>query len=78
VYEEYARAAPKDLASKAAARAAALRRTPAGAKAKKTAAKTTPDVDGHIAPEGGGTMVMPSDDGAAKKPAPKKTGKSVR
>ncbi len=73
VYEDYAHAAPKELAQKAAARAAALRKTPGGAKVKKAAAaSSTPDVDDRVAPEGGGTMVMPSDDAPVKKTAPKK------
>ncbi|MBI5247701.1 MAG: tetratricopeptide repeat protein [Elusimicrobia bacterium] len=71
VYEDYARAAPKDLAQKAAARAAALRKAPGGAKTpKKAAVKATPDVDEAVPPEGGGTMVMPTDEAPkAKKPA---------
>lgn len=77
VYEDYARAAPKELAQKAAARAASLRKSPGGAKQpKKAAASKAPDVDGQVAPEGGGTMVMPSDD-APKKPAAKPAAKSA-
>jgi TolA-binding protein len=75
VYEDYAHAAPKDLAQKAAARAAALRKTPGGAKIKKAVVKT-PDVDGQVAPDGGGTMVMPADELPVKKTsAPKKAAK---
>lgn len=78
VYEDYARAAPKDLAQKAAARAALLRKSPGGGKVKKAAPpKASPDVDGQVSPEGGGTMVMPSDEAPAKKAAPKKAAKSA-
>jgi len=81
VYEDYARAAPKDLAQKAAARASALRKAPGGAKAKKlSTASKTPDVDDQVSPEGGGTMVMPADDAPvkAKKAAPKSAVKGRR
>lgn len=76
VYEDYARAAPKDLAQKAAARAALLRKSAGGAKPRKAAPKATPDVDEQVAPDGGGTMVMPADEAPAKKPAGKKPAKS--
>jgi hypothetical protein len=75
VYEDYARAAPKDLAQKAAARAAILRKSAGGAKPRKAAPKASPDVDGQVAPDGGGTMVMPADEAPAKKAAPKKAAK---
>ena len=74
VDEDYSRAAPKDLAQKAATRAALLRKTPGGAKVKKAAVKT-PEVDDEVAPDGGGTMVMPADDAPVKKAAPKKGAK---
>ncbi len=83
VYEDYARAAPKELAQKAAARAAALRKAPGGAKTPKKAQAITPNVDDSVAPDGGGTMVMPADEGPkkaapAKKPAPKSAAKGRR
>jgi TolA-binding protein len=65
VYEDLAKAGPKDTAKAAAARAAVLRKAAGGAKGKKKAA--SPDVDGAVAPDNGGTQVMPSDD--AQKPA---------
>jgi TolA-binding protein len=76
VYEDYSRAAPKDIAQKAATRAALLRKSPGGGKVKKAAsANPTPEVDDQVAPDGGGTMVMPSDAPPAKKAAPKKAAK---
>ncbi|PIR16030.1 MAG: hypothetical protein COV48_11140, partial [Elusimicrobia bacterium CG11_big_fil_rev_8_21_14_0_20_64_6] len=72
VYEDYARAAPRDLAQKAAARAAALRKSSGGAKPKKGSSRATHDIDGDVVPNGGGTMVMPSDAPAKKAAAPKK------
>ncbi|MCR4294211.1 MAG: tetratricopeptide repeat protein, partial [Elusimicrobia bacterium] len=77
VYEDYARAAPKDLARKAAERAAILRKSPGGAKTKKAAPRASPNVDDRVAPEGGRTMVMPSDEPPEKKPASKKAAKSA-
>lgn len=66
VYEELARTGPKDTAKAAAARAAALRKTaPAGAKPRRASAPT-PDVDGAVTPDGGGTQVMPEDEPAPK------------
>ncbi len=77
VYEDLARSATKDTAKAAAARAAVLRKSAGGAKPRKKAA--TPDVDGSVAPDGGGTQVMPSDSGdqpaSSDKPA-KKAAKS--
>src|SRR6185312_2196383 len=75
-YDDLARSGPKDTAKAAAARAAALRKSAGGA-SHKTAAKApaaaTPDVDGEVAPDNGGTQVMPDDDSApAAKPAKKK------
>jgi TolA-binding protein len=76
-YDDLARSGPKDTAKAAAARAAALRKS-AGASPRKTAARapaaSTPDVDGEVAPDNGGTQVMPSDDESAPaaKPAKKK------
>ena len=65
-YEDYARGAPKELAQKAAARAAMLRKQSGGSpKGRKAAAEPTPDVDGQVPPEGGGTQVMPSDEAPA-------------
>ena len=65
VYEDLARSAPKDVAKSAAARAAVLRKSAGGAKPKKPAAATA-NVDDSVAPDGGGTQVMPSDSGDAQ------------
>ncbi|OGR96056.1 MAG: hypothetical protein A2V88_13445 [Elusimicrobia bacterium RBG_16_66_12] len=64
VYDDLAKAGPKDTAKAAAARAAVLRKSAGSAKpaAKKSKAQETPDVDGQVPPEGGSTQVMPSDD----------------
>jgi len=74
VYEDLARSAPKDTAKAAAARAAALRKSAGGAKPKKAAA--APDVDGAVAPDGGGTQVMPSDAGDEQAPTEKPSKKA--
>lgn len=79
-YDDLARSGPKDTAKAAAARAAALRKT-AGASPRKTAARapaaSTPDVDGEVAPDNGGTQVMPSDDDQAPAPKPAKRKKKA-
>ncbi|MFI5349150.1 MAG: tetratricopeptide repeat protein [Elusimicrobiota bacterium] len=78
VYDDLARSGPKDTARAAAARAAALRKSAGGAAPKKTAA-ATPNVDGSVVPDGGGTQVMPSDaDQAAPAPKPKSSTKGRR
>lgn len=69
VYEDYARAAPKANAQAASARAAALRKAAGGAKSKPKPRAETANFDGQVAPDGGGTMVMPADGDA--KPASK-------
>ena len=75
VYEDYARVAPKELAAKASARAALLRKSAGGAAPKaRPKASSAPDVDGQVPPDGGGTMVMPKDE--APKAAPKAPAKS--
>jgi len=81
VYDDLAKAGPKDTAKAAAARAAALRKTAGGAKPKKRAA-ATPDVDQSVSPENGGTQVMPSDAGdeqpqSDETPAPKAPSKKA-
>ena len=75
-----ARTGPKDTAKAAAARAAVLRKSVGGAKPAKRA-QPTPDVDGQVPPEGGGTQVMPADDEEkpkAVKKAPAKSSVKVR
>jgi TolA-binding protein len=81
VYDDLARSAPKDVAKSAASRAAVLRKSAGGAKPKKTAA-ATPNVDDSVAPDSGGTQVMPADSGDDQAPAAapaktKKKGKSA-
>jgi|CXWL01.1.fsa_nt_gi TolA-binding protein len=79
VYEDYARVAPKDMASKAAQRAAILRKSAGGGKSKASAVPT-PDVDDSVPPEEGGTSVMPSDEKpvkAVKKVSTKSKGKKA-
>lgn len=83
VYEDLARSTGGEISKNAAARAAALRKASGTTKSpapKKQSAAKTPDVDGAVAPEGGGTMVMPSDDApkAAPKPKPKASGAKGR
>ncbi|MDX6769584.1 MAG: tetratricopeptide repeat protein [Elusimicrobiota bacterium] len=64
VYEDLARSTGGEISKNAAARAAALRKSSGTTKPapKKAARAATPDVDGAVAPEGGGTMVMPADE----------------
>jgi hypothetical protein len=87
VYDDLAKSGPKDTARAAAARAAVLRKSAGGAKGKHAAAE--PDVDGAVAPDNGGTQVMPSDAGddgtavsdstaAATAPAPAKKAKKKK
>jgi TolA-binding protein len=77
VYDDLARSATKDTARAAAARAAALRKSAGGAAPKNAA--PTPDVDQSVAPDNGGTQVMPSDDAqAAPAPAKKKKKSSAK
>ncbi|HEX4046237.1 MAG TPA: hypothetical protein VH309_00290, partial [Elusimicrobiota bacterium] len=45
----------------------------AAAAAPKKPADTTPDVDGEVAPDNGGTQVRPDDDDSAPAPKPAKT-----
>jgi tetratricopeptide (TPR) repeat protein len=76
VYEDLARSSTKDTSKAAAARAAVLRKSAGNAKPKKAA--QSPDVDGSIAPDGGGTQVMPSDSGDSKQPAKPSSGASSK
>ncbi len=75
VYEDLARSATKDTAKAAAARAAVLRKSGGNAKPKKAA--PTPSVDDAVAPESGGTQVMPSDSGDSQTPAKKDSKKNA-
>lgn len=78
VYEDLARSTGGEIAKNAAARAAALRKTSGGAKAAvpKKAGTKTAEADAQVAPEGGGTMVMPSDDAPKPPPGVKKKPKT--
>lgn len=80
VYEDLARSAPKDMGRQAAARAAILRKSAGGAKPKKTAsaAPASPNVDDSVAPDGGGTQVMPADNGDEQAPAEKPAKKAAK
>lgn len=75
VYEDLARSTRGEIAKNAAARAAALRKASGTTRSpapKKSSAAKTPDVDGAVAPEGGGTMVMPADEAPKAAPKPKR------
>jgi TolA-binding protein len=74
VYDDLARAGPKDTAKAAAARAAALRQSAGGAKPKRAAAPAT---DESAPTDGGGTQVMPSDDEQQTQTAPAKKRKPL-
>lgn len=78
VYDDLARTGPKDTAKAAAARAAVLRKTASDVHraAKAHLTQDTPDVDGQVPPQGGGTQVMPSDDERPKAPQKKAPARS--
>jgi TolA-binding protein len=77
VYDDLARSDPKNYGKAASGRAAVLRKSAGGAAAKNASA-ASPDVDGSVAPDNGGTQVMPSDDAPpAPAPKPKKKKKST-